>query len=100
MGDLMLGRLLESLRRGGTESLSGLARELGVSEALLERMLEDLARRGYLTQLNNGCPGQCARCAAASLCSSGRPTRAWALTGKGSGMIAGRTCWKAGRIVT
>lgn len=44
----MLDRLLSLLTDGGVHTPATLAVRLGVSEALLELMLDDLARMGYV----------------------------------------------------
>lgn len=95
----MLEELLRRLAEGGTHSLSELARELGVSERLLRQMIEDLARRGYLRLVADGCETHCAGCPLAETCADfgeasvssaeplsravGGPTRVWTLTEKG-----------------
>ncbi len=86
----MLEKLLAMLRRGNVYSYADLARELGVSEALLEGMLENLARLGYLRLVSNppaGCEpaGEfCRKCAMKGACAVGGQGRVWTLTQKGS----------------
>jgi len=75
---------LQRLQNGGTYTVASLTRELGVSEALLELMIEDLVRMGYLAPVTGSCSGQCARCPLAKACTIGGSTRVWALTEKGS----------------
>lgn len=79
----MLERLLSLVRRGGVHSYTDLARQLDVSEELLEQMLQDLARMGYLRPVADGCETQCAGCPLAETCAIGGPTRVWVLTEKG-----------------
>ena len=79
----MLRKLLRFIAEGGTHTKTELARELGVSEDLVERMLADLARMGYLNPVEGDCASQCAACPLASTCAVGTPTRIWALTEKG-----------------
>lgn len=79
----MLQRLLSLLVRGGTHTQGELARELGISEELLEQMLEDLTRAGYLAPLGGNCPNQCSGCPLADTCFVGSSGRIWTLTGKG-----------------
>jgi hypothetical protein len=75
-GDLSLPmRLLGLLSYGGIRSTSELARRLGVSEALVGMMAEDLTRRGYLQALGGGgatvggdCSTGCGGCAVVSQC--------------------------------
>lgn len=62
-------RLLGLLSYGGIRSTSDLARRLGVSEALVGMMAEDLTRRGYLQALSGGdCSSGCGGCAIVSQC--------------------------------
>jgi len=79
----MLRELLQLIAEGGTRTRTELARELGVSEGLVEQMLEDLARMGYLRPVAGGCDAHCAACPLAKTCAVGTPTRIWALTEKG-----------------
>ncbi|MDH4137534.1 MAG: FeoC-like transcriptional regulator [Anaerolineae bacterium] len=76
----MLERLLSLLGQGGVHSYADLARQLDVSEELLEQMLQDLARMGYLRPVANGCEAHCAGCTLAETCAIGGPTRVWTLT--------------------
>lgn len=78
----MLERLLELVKQGGVHSYADLARQLDVSEGLLEQMLEDLARMGYLRRVADGCEARCADCSLAETCAIGGPTRVWTLTEK------------------
>jgi predicted ArsR family transcriptional regulator len=79
----MLDRLLSLVGQGGVHSYTDLARQLDVSEELLEQMLQDLANMGYLRPVANGCEGQCAGCPLAGTCAIGGPARVWTLTEKG-----------------
>lgn len=73
-----LERLVGLLRSGKVHSLAGLAAELGTSPALVEAMLEDLVRRGYLREVPGACcTGQCRGCALSDTCAVGAPGRAW-----------------------
>jgi len=82
----MLMDLLTLIVRGGVQRPADLAAELGVSGSLLEGMLADLARMGYLGLLESACSSAaCSHCASASSCSvsAGQNGRTWALTDKG-----------------
>jgi len=79
----MLLEVLETVAQGGVHSQRELARKLGIGEVLLEQMLEDLARMGYLKSVAGGCEAQCVGCPLARTCAVGGPTRVWALTEKG-----------------
>ena len=81
----MFMRLLQlTLEAKGSLSLPELARRLGVSEALLEPMIQDLVRLGYLAPVEGGCEqGACRLCPQRGGCSVRSPGRLWALTGRG-----------------
>ena len=79
----MLERLLSLVGQRGVHSYADLARQLDVSEELLEQMLQDLARMGYLRPVAGHCEGQCAGCHLTKICAVGCPTRVWMLTEKG-----------------
>ncbi len=79
----MLERLLSLVGQGGVHSYTDLARQLDVTEELLEQMLQDLARMGYLRPVTDGCESQCANCSLAGACTIGGPARVWTLTDKG-----------------
>nr|HID12933.1 DNA-binding protein [Anaerolineae bacterium] len=85
----MLERLLELLRAGGTHRVSDLARELETTPALVEAMLEDLARMGYLKRVGGECGGGCAACPLSRLCAAGAKGRIWALAGPFEGNANG-----------
>ncbi|MGB9776909.1 MAG: FeoC-like transcriptional regulator [Anaerolineae bacterium] len=63
----MLERLLEILQRGGTYRVSDLARALDTTPALVEMMLEELARAGYVKPVAT-CTEACASCPLADSC--------------------------------
>lgn len=74
----MLEQLLEILRTGGTHRVSDLARALDTTPALVEMMLEDLSRAGYVKPVA-ACAETCAACPLADSCIHTRPGRAWTL---------------------
>ncbi len=78
----MLTRLLEMLKSGGVRRVADLARELGTTPELVEIMLEDLTRMGYLKQTGGSCSGACAHCEMAGFCAAGTQGQLWALTDK------------------
>ena len=80
----MLERLLSLVGQGGVHSYADLARQLDVTEELLEQMLQDLARMGYLRPVADGCEAQCAGCTLEGTCAIGGPKQVWTLTGKGA----------------
>ncbi len=78
----MLRELLRAIAEDQTHSQTELARQLGVSEGLVEQMLEDLVRMGYLESMAGGCADQCVACLLAKACAVGSPTQVWVLTEK------------------
>jgi DNA-binding transcriptional MocR family regulator len=87
----MLERLLRMLAEGGTRTPTQLANQLGVSQSLVEQMLADLSRMGYLRPIDglscrapsDGESTPCSGCPAKSACSVGEPAgQVWALTHK------------------
>jgi predicted ArsR family transcriptional regulator len=85
---MMLNRLLELLRSGGTHRVADLARELQTTPELVEMMLEDLCRMGYLKRAGGECAGSCGGCPMAGLCATGGNGQVWTLTEKGEGTDA------------
>jgi hypothetical protein len=80
----MLMDLLTLIGRGGVQRPADLAAELGVSGSLLEGMLADLVRMGYLGLVESACsPAACSHCASSCSVSAGQNGRTWALTDKG-----------------
>ena len=62
-------QMLGLLSYGGIRSTAELAKRLGVSEALVGMMAEDLTRRGYLQALVGGdCNSGCGGCGLVSQC--------------------------------
>ncbi|MBN1815413.1 MAG: hypothetical protein JXA14_26510 [Anaerolineae bacterium] len=84
----MLNRLLDLLHSGGTRRVADLAGELGTMPELVEVMLEDLCRMGYLKQVGGECGGKCSVCPMAGLCAVGGGEKLWVLTEKGMGASA------------
>ena len=87
----MLDRLLGMLAEGGVHTPAELANRLDVSERLVEHMLADLSRMGYLRSVSSAtCQalppddvGPCADCPLSSACAVCEPGgQVWALTQK------------------
>ena len=78
----MLDRLLSLLRAGGTRRVSDLADVLDTTPELVEMMLEDLARMGYLKPVSGGCGSGCSSCPMSGMCTVGGGERIWTLTDK------------------
>jgi hypothetical protein len=87
----MLRRLLALVAdRRGVWSYDELARELGVSQALVEQLVADLLRSGCLRMAIDECvPAGCASCPLRSSCSLPQGVRLWQLTEKGRRWLAG-----------
>jgi hypothetical protein len=83
----MLEKLLQYVAEGGIHSYEDLARHLDVSQPLLEMMLEDLARQGYLRAVGSHCDGGCAGCPLGG-CSIAGPQHIWMLTDKATKALA------------
>jgi hypothetical protein len=79
----MIDQLLCMVAEGGVHSYEDLAKHLSISEPLLEMMLEDLARLGYLRAVEGGCGAHCSGCATNGCSIIGRG-HLWALTAKGA----------------
>ncbi len=90
----MLERLLDLLASGGVHTPGELAACLGVSDGLLDQMLTDLSRMGYLRQVGDvediACASspaapssRCGGCSLVGTCAVGKSGgRVWALTDK------------------
>lgn len=92
----MVRQLLQLVARAGTASSAELARALGVSTAMIEAMLQELVRRGYLRPVAPGCTA-CATCPARAACLFGSAARVWALSAKGQELVrhaALRSTWR------
>ncbi|RPJ39425.1 MAG: hypothetical protein EHM21_15705 [Chloroflexi bacterium] len=76
----MLEKLLNEIRAGGTLQPAALAARLNVSAGMVEMMLEDLARRGLLAQVNAACKEPCGGCPLVGDCAVTSPQgRMWVL---------------------
>ncbi|RME37282.1 MAG: MarR family transcriptional regulator [Thermoflexia bacterium] len=74
----MLEELLRILRARGTHRVVDLARALGTTPALVEMMLEELQRRGFVKPVTT-CAEACTSCPLAGQCIPAQPGRAWVL---------------------
>jgi hypothetical protein len=79
----MLEQLLQFVAEGGVHSYEDLTKGLSISQSLLEAMLENLARLGYLRAVGDECGDRCSACPIGS-CSVAGPGRLWTLTDKGA----------------
>lgn len=85
----MLLRLLSLISTSKQLSTTAeMARHLGVGEGLLEKMLEDATRMGYLSALESDCMNaRCSTCHSKATCQSGSTRRVWSLTEKGKRLV-------------
>jgi hypothetical protein len=72
----MLEQLLVIMRQGGVQTTESLARQLGATPGLVEAMLDDLERRGYVAQ-SGDCGDGCAGCDLARGCSKQGGQKLW-----------------------
>lgn len=79
----MLKELLRMLSYGGTQRLQDLAKELGVSSELLESMMDELVRLGYMQPVDAACAGSCEACCERATCGAGSRGHLWTLTERG-----------------
>ena len=87
---MMLKRLLQLVAEDGVHSYAALAGQLDVSTGLLEQMLRDLARMGYVAPVGGVCDtSQCRHCPLGGACATDTQGHVWALTEKGM-QIAGQ----------
>jgi hypothetical protein len=75
----MLENLLREIKKGGALQAEGLAARLKVSPGLVRAMLEDLERRGILTQMPTACGDGCGGCSLSSSCGPGSGGKLWML---------------------
>ncbi len=85
----MLEQLLQMMVEGsGAAAVPELARRLGVSARLVEQMIAQLVRLGYLEAVEPGCAGgACRGCAMAAGCAAQPQARLWAATEKGRRLL-------------
>jgi len=83
----MLHKLLHIIRSGSVHSLRQLAQRLDVSQALLESMIDELVRMGYLRPIQADCGESCSSCPMSSSCGIGGSGRMWVLTEAGQRMV-------------
>ena len=79
----MLTQLLDEIRANGTARTDLLARRMGTSEEMVKAMIDDLKRRGLLTEVNTGCGDSCQGCQLANSClPKQKGSRIWQVTAK------------------
>lgn len=78
----MLEKLLELISAGSNLSLGELAHRLGVTQDLVEQMLADLVRAGYLRQVEDSSQEGCVGCSLSEACRPPVP-KMWVRSQKG-----------------
>lgn len=85
----MYQELLEALANERAYTLGSLSHHTGLSEPLVEQLLDELEQRGFITPLVSGCSGGCIRCPLAGVCDPLRPLAGWQFTDKGLNALHG-----------
>lgn len=79
----MLTRLLDEILANGTARTDLLAQRMGTSEEMVKAMIDDLKRRGLLTEIDLNCGASCNGCQIANSCMpKQRSSRIWQLAHK------------------
>lgn len=81
----MLLRLLEEIDRQPFASVEQLARTLSVSVDLVDSMVADLCKKGYLNSYEN-CVSACDNCQLSSACEVNQHPKIWTISEKGRAM--------------
>jgi hypothetical protein len=82
----MLAEILKKFQSGELLSSAEIAAQLGTSEQLVFMMSEELARKGYLEEIDP-CQMVCSACPESGVCGAGKAGRIWLLTPKGQKTI-------------
>ena len=83
----MLRQVLRIVAQGGIHTRGELAHRLEVSEELLQQMIDELVRIGYLKPVAEDGNDRCAGCPFAGKCAIDGTGRIWTLTNKGVGEV-------------
>ncbi len=81
----MLVELLKAINRRPLANLEQLCADLNVTPVLMDQMVADLAKRGYLKSYET-CNSACDHCSLASACEGHAHPKIWTLTEKGLAM--------------
>jgi DNA-binding Lrp family transcriptional regulator len=79
--------ILETLVEMGVYELGALSSRVGLSEALVEQLVGELGKRGYIKRLVPGCEARCAGCSMSGTCDELRSPSGWTFTEKGTAMV-------------
>jgi len=83
MHDSPLQSLLSRLSDGKLRTKLELAEDLDTSPDLIDQMLIDLRRAGYIEPVEQSCSEKCAHCAQSGGCSLSFAGKIWRLTERG-----------------
>ncbi len=86
---MTLEKLLKRLANGQDHTLNDMASELGVPPGLVEQMLDDLERGGYVRRIEAVCGERCETCPYQGRCGITQGGRIWTLTEKGLRNVGG-----------
>ncbi len=87
----MVMHLLSQIADEGNLSRSELSRRLNISNELLEHMILDLSRMGYIESVDDACAtSRCTHCQLSGECASINKGKRWALTRKGTHTVTRR----------
>ena len=80
----MYQELLEALAEERAYTHGSLSHRTGLSESLVEQLLDELEQQGFIAQLGNQCAGGCcAGCGLMGTCDAPRLITGWQFTDKG-----------------
>ncbi|NLF50150.1 MAG: hypothetical protein GX577_03355 [Leptolinea sp.] len=82
----MLISLLNLISSNPIATLEDLGEQLAVSPELIETMVADLTKRGYLKAYED-CTSTCENCPMSRVCGTGTRPKIWTLTEKGHPMV-------------
>ncbi len=85
----MIEALLTEIRASGTTSPAALASRLKLSPGLVQAMLEDLERMGYLQRVDTCSDDACSGCPFGDVCLPGGDTKLWVLKSTRPGQPVG-----------
>jgi hypothetical protein len=81
----VLIKLLEAIDHHPFASMEQLGQELKISLRMVENMVADLSKRGYLISYDN-CVSACDHCALSTACEGNAHPRIWTISEKGREM--------------
>ncbi len=96
----MLMRLIRLVAEGSVHSHAAIASQFDVSTGLLEQMLQDLERMGYLAPVGGACDtSQCRHCPLGGSCTTDMQGNVWTLTARGAQAAKKPVCEKPSSVI-